>query len=151
MEEKDMRTDEQPVSDGKRSALLRYIVILFAVAFLLVSVSLIVQISSSNSVISNLSSSSSGAVARAEELQDTNRKLETELEETKQTVTELTETLEKTQAEQKKQLAAYDAMLKILTTENPDGDMDYAKAVQTAQELREYLPKDAQTILDNLS
>lgn len=151
MEEKDMRTDEQPVSDGKRSALLRYIVILFAVAFLLVSVSLIVQISSSNSVISNLSSSSSGAVARAEELQDTNRKLEAELEETKQTVAELTETLEKTQAEQKKQRAAHEAMLKILTTENPDGDMDYAKAVQTAQELREYLPKDAQTILDHLS
>ena len=147
MEEKELKTDEQPISAGKRSALLRYIVILFAFAFILVSVSLVVQISSSNSVISDLTSSSSGAIARAEELQATNRALEDELEEQKARNTTLREAATNARQDQRRQQKAYDALLILMTTENPDGDLDYAKAIETLTELRNCLPDTAQALV----
>ena len=51
-----------PLSDARKAALLRYMAILFAVAFLLVLLSLILQTHSSKSTISELSAASTSAL-----------------------------------------------------------------------------------------
>ena len=66
-EEKKTTAAEQPqppapLSDARKAALLRYMAILFAVAFLLVLLSLILQTHSSKSTISELSAASTSAL-----------------------------------------------------------------------------------------
>lgn len=152
MEENKTPAPEQaPVPAGKRSALLRYMVILFAVAFILVVLSLIFQISSTNTVISDLSTSNTGALARAEELQNTNRELQEQLDSANaelQTLREGQEAAQKALDDAENQRDAYDALLTVLTTEPVEGDIAYAKAEQTAENLRSYLSPEAQAMLD---
>ena len=69
-----------PVSDHKRTALLRYMTILFAVAFALVLLSYLIQVFSSRDTISQLSATSASALQNAERLQETNRDLTDENE-----------------------------------------------------------------------
>ncbi len=66
---------QAPVSDHKRTALLRYMTILFAVAFALVLLSYLIQVFSSRDTISQLSATSASALQNAERLQETNREL----------------------------------------------------------------------------
>ena len=73
--------DEQnktPVDDGRKNALLRYIAILFAVAFLFVLLSLVMQMRDSRATISELNAASASALKNAETLQDGNRQLQEE-------------------------------------------------------------------------
>jgi len=65
--------------DSKRTALLRYMIIMFAVAFVLVLMSMVLQTRSSNSTISELHQSSTSALTKAKQLQDTNRDLQDQL------------------------------------------------------------------------
>ena len=64
-----------PMNQQKRTALLRYMTILFAVAFALVLLSYLVQVFSSRDTISQLNATSASALQNAERLQDTNREL----------------------------------------------------------------------------
>ena len=44
---------------------------------------------------------------------------------------------------------AYDALLKVLSTEEPkDGDVEYAKAVGTVRNMKEYLSDDAYVLFE---
>ena len=67
-----------PLSDARKAALLRYMAILFAVAFVLVLLSLILQTHSSKSTISELSAASTSALDNAVKLQEENRALQEE-------------------------------------------------------------------------
>ena len=67
--------EEPQVSSAKRTALLRYMAILFAVAFLLVLLSYLIQVFNSQDTISQLNATSASALQNAERLQDTNREL----------------------------------------------------------------------------
>lgn len=78
------------LSDQKKTALLRYMAVLFGVAFLLVLLSLLIQMRDSNETISTLSQSKAGALERAELLQNENQKLT----EQNQTLSEQTAALE---------------------------------------------------------
>lgn len=82
MNENEKEQNQQPekpaLDDKRKSALLRYVAVLFAVAFIFVLFSLITQMRDSKSTISELSQSSSSALQKAEQLQDTNRQLETD-------------------------------------------------------------------------
>ena len=64
-----------PVNSQKRTALLRYMTVLFAVAFALVLLSYLLQVFNSQSTISQLNATSASALQNAERLQDTNREL----------------------------------------------------------------------------
>ena len=64
-----------PVNSQKRTALLRYMTVLFAVAFALVLLSYLIQVFSSRDTISQLNATSASALQNAERLQDTNREL----------------------------------------------------------------------------
>ncbi|MBP3313241.1 MAG: hypothetical protein J6K84_01080 [Oscillospiraceae bacterium] len=80
--EKTPRSEEekqQEILDLRRGALLRYVVIMFAVALVLVLLSMVLQTKSSNSTISELHQSSTSAIQKAEALQDTNRMLQEQL------------------------------------------------------------------------
>ena len=72
-------TTEKAVLDDKRkNAMLRYIGIMFVVAFLFVLLSMLSQLRTSEATISELNQSSTSALQKAENLQDTNRQLETD-------------------------------------------------------------------------
>ena len=73
-----------PLSEARKTALLRYMAVLFAVAFLLVLLSLILQAHSSKATISELTQTSSSALSNVEQLQAQNRDLQDE----KQTLTQ---------------------------------------------------------------
>lgn len=80
--EKTFRSEEEKqreILDLRRGALLRYVVIMFAVALVLVLLSMVLQTRSSNSTISELHKSSTTALQKAEALQDTNRLLQEQL------------------------------------------------------------------------
>ena len=77
-EEKESRSSA--MSEQKRTALLRYMTILFAVAFLIVLLSYLIQVFNSQSTISQLNATSASALQNAERLQDTNRELTDENE-----------------------------------------------------------------------
>ena len=69
------KQQNEPVNQQKRTALLRYMTILFAVAFALVLLSYLVQVFNSRSTITQLNAASASALQNAERLQDTNREL----------------------------------------------------------------------------
>lgn len=77
MEEKE---PNQTAPDGEKparskNALLRYLTILFAVAFALVLLSYLIQMRNMNTTVSELNKTSSSALSNAERLQDTNQAL----------------------------------------------------------------------------
>ena len=66
-----------PISDEKRTALLRYMAILFGVAFLLVLLTFLIQLRDSKQTISELNKSNASALQNAGKLQDENQALST--------------------------------------------------------------------------
>ncbi len=71
----EQKKPEIPVSHQKRTALLRYMAVLFAVAFALVLLSYLIQVRNSQTTITQLNATSASALQNAERLQDTNREL----------------------------------------------------------------------------
>ena len=68
----------KPLSEKRKSALLRYMAVLFCAAFILVLISLILQTHSSKAKISELNAASTSALSNAEALQNENRALQDE-------------------------------------------------------------------------
>lgn len=67
--------NQPPLDDKKKNALLRYMGILFAFAFLMVLLSFLIQLRNSRLTISELNQASANALQNAEALQDLNREL----------------------------------------------------------------------------
>ena len=70
--------EKTPMEEGRKNALLRYIAVLFAVAFLFVLLSLMMQMRDSRATISELNAASASALKNAEKLQTDNEELRTE-------------------------------------------------------------------------
>ncbi len=129
-ENKNSQPEKSGLDETRKSALLRYVAILFAVAFVLVLVSMLGQMRDSKSTISELSQSSTSAIQKAEQLQDENQELRQENVELvqdkkflQQQVLQLTEESEALQEEaeaaaeqQEKLQEAYEALLAALET-----------------------------------
>ena len=71
-----LEPQEEKLPKAKRTALVRYMAILFVVAFVLVLLSLVLQYYRSSRTITELNHSKLGAIASAEQMQDENRELE---------------------------------------------------------------------------
>ena len=95
-----------PLSDARKAALLRYMAILFAVAFVLVLLSLILQTHSSKSTISELSAASTSALDNAVKLQEENRALQEEQQQLQDELDELQKKLDEETARNEQLLAA---------------------------------------------
>ena len=136
--EEKQETFQSRIPTKKRTALLRYMAVLFVAAFLLVLLSFVTQLRSSNRV-------SASALARAEQLQEDNRELIKKASEATRYITVAREEGEQNLA---KAQTAYDALMVVLYTEPEEGDVAYATAEQTVMDLKEYLSEEAQARFD---
>jgi len=73
-----LQTEKSALDEKKKTALLRYVAIMFAVAFVFVLLSLFGQMRNSKTAISELNQSSTSALQKAEQLQERNQELEKE-------------------------------------------------------------------------
>lgn len=154
----------KPLSEKRKSALLRYMAVLFCAAFILVLISLILQMHSSEAKISELNAASTNALSNAEALQNENRALqddkialEKENQELQVKLDELTQKLdEAAQAEEDTQAAenemikslrteldrtkeAYEALLEAKGCQTREGNVTFSRAMQTLERLKDYL------------
>lgn len=88
------KTEKENITPKYRNALLRYMVILFVVAFLIVSLSLLVQMRNSQNTITALNQTSASALQNAEQLQQQNQALTEENDALQATIRELEDRLE---------------------------------------------------------
>ena len=156
-ENKDVQQTEQqekqsaPLSEARKTALLRYMAVLFAVAFLLVLLSLILQAHSSKATISELTQTSSSALSNVEQLQAQVEDLQKQLDETKQ-ADEKEESAEKLKLEL--ELAhtkeAYEALLVAKNCEMHEGNVTFSKAMDTLADLEQYLGTEARAEYEKL-
>ena len=172
MNEKEQNTQPEKtgLDEKKKTALLRYIAILFAVAFVFVLLSMFAQMRDSKSTISELNQSSTSALQKAEQLQENNQELEKEnayLEgriEELEALEERLEQAEKELKETKKQLeqteADYEALeeeTEQLLKEKEQEKNAVAEAYERLLELQEVVTpgiqkgnEAAETLLDEL-
>lgn len=141
-----------PVSSEKRTALLRYLAILFAVAFLLVLLSYLIQAFHSQSTIDKLNITSASALQNAVSLQETNRELtqenkilNDELDDARASILEYQESInaESKAAADEAKLAATEAVQKaydlLLIASNAASEEEKARALEALKQEKEYL------------
>ena len=90
------------LSDKRRTALLRYMAILFGVAFLLVLLSFLIQMRDSRETISDLHQSNASALQNAGKLQEENQALTAENEQLRLQLENQTDALAEAQSEQER-------------------------------------------------
>lgn len=158
----------------KRNAFLRYMTVIFAVAFLLVLISLVLQAHTAKTAMSDLKESNSSALtnaaANAELLQDENRRLQEEVESlkaelaaaqkpdgTEEALEKLEEEYAELQAQNKELLAtqsgvsaAYDALVVALQCTTREGNVTFSKAMSTVEKNKEYLSQEARNVYESL-
>lgn len=131
-----------PISDEKRTALLRYMAILFGVAFLLVLLTFLIQLRDSKQTISELNKSNASALQNAGKLQDENQALsaanatlEVQVEDLESQVEDLETTkerLEKTQSQLEQELE--EANQKVTDTQTAYVLLGQAKAAASEED-----------------
>lgn len=131
----------EKLSRAKRTALIRYIAILFIFAFLIVLLSLFLQFrSTTTKQISDLTSASNSAIARAEQLQEENLEL-------KKVVKQLQKDAEDAQKAHEEELVkeqeVYDALMLLLT--KPRKNISGPKFVDAVKAVTEGKEKLSQT------
>jgi len=77
-DEEEPLEETPPLSERKKNALLRYMAILFGVAFLLVLLSFLIQLRDTRETISDLNQTNASALQNAGRLQDENQRLQKE-------------------------------------------------------------------------
>lgn len=157
-----------PLSDARKAALLRYMAILFAVAFLLVLLSLILQTHSSKSTISELSAASTSALDNAVKLQEQNRTLQEEKQQLQDELDELQKKLDEETARNEQLLAAsqdeekdtkqelrdkeqelehtrmaYEALLTAMNCDTREGNVTFSRAMETVARYADCLSEEA--------
>lgn len=154
---------EKPLSREKKSALLRYMAILFAVAFVLVLVSLMLQYRTSNQQITALNESTSNALRNAEQLQTENRELQDEVRALEDEIHALESEKQKLSTdlavakaqpvadpEQEDRLEAYEALFTALRCTDKEGNVTYSKAMETVKRNRSLLSESADALYQSL-
>ena len=116
----------KPLSEKRKSALLRYMAVLFCAAFILVLIPLILQTHSSEAKISELTEKLDEAAQAEEDSQAAEnemiKSLRTELDRTKE---------------------AYEALLEAKSCETREGNVTFSRAMQTLERLKDYLGQTA--------
>ena len=167
--------EKKPLSDKKKTALLRYMAILFAAAFVLVLVSLVLQMHNSQQTISELNETKSNALTNAEQLQAQNRELQQDKTDLQSQLDDLqkqlddekamNEDLQKASDDAEAQLTAtqeenqraidytkeaYDALMVAVSATTKEGNVTYSKAMDSLKLLHIYLSESACEIYKSL-
>ena len=143
---------EKQFSDEKKTALMRYMTVMFAVAFLMVLVSFLIQ----NHSITELSESTNNLSGRVEALQEQNRELEDENEALKQEIEALTEQHETAKSEHqetatlREKVETYEALVTALSCETKEGNLSYSNAMETLKFNQKYLSEPAKQLYRTL-
>jgi len=132
--EQSPETFQTHMPDSKRTALLRYMIIMFAVAFVLVLMSMVLQTRSSNSTISELHQSSTSALTKAKQLQDTNRDLQDQIRQLNKDMDALNDRLSVVSGELTAAKAALEAGNNDLTTAKAQLETAWKKNETLTQE-----------------
>ena len=167
--------EPKPLSETRKAALLRYMTILFSAAFVLVLISLILQMHSSEAKISELNAASTSALSNAEALQAENRALQddkialeaektdlqAQLDELQTRVDELeaaqadASTVEndviaalRTELDHTKE--AYEALLTAKSCTMREGNVTFSKAVGTVEKYKDRLSEAALAVYQGL-
>ena len=125
----------KPLSEKRKAALLRYMTILFSAAFVLVLISLILQMHSSEAKISELNAASTSALSNAEALQSENRSLQDE----KIAPAAENEMIKSLRTELDRTKEAYEALLEAKSCDTREGNVTFSRAMQTLERLKDYL------------
>ena len=166
----------QPISENRKAAFLRYMAILFAVAFVMVLSSMILQSKTSKATISELNEASRSALQNAMKLQEENRALQEERDELDRRVAALTEqlsegeavreeleqTISQQEAQEKEAAAerertlnhtveAYEALLVAMQCETQEGNVTFSRAVDTVERFMDCLGPRAQAAYEALT
>lgn len=136
-----MEEKTEGVSKEKRLALLRYLEILFLVAFALVVISLLIQMHSTNTTISHLTEASESMLSRAETLQEENRELQ-------DTVASLTQELTLAKAESEDVRIAYEALSAVLASPYTEQTVEHAKEIETVYNYKSYYTESAWALFE---
>ncbi len=146
-EENKKRTPQEPepqaekLPKAKRTALIRYIAILFVFAFLIVLGSLFLQYrSTATRQISDLTSEKTSALAQAEQLQNDNLELQKTVAKLEADADEAQKAHEEELAEQQK---VYDALIRLLSKPDKINDPRFVEAVKTVTEGKDKLSQAA--------
>ncbi len=178
MNEEQQNQTDGALSEKRKTALLRYLAIMLVMAFVLVAISLVLQMHSSQATISELNKNNSSALANAEQLQEQNRQLQDEVRQLSQTIEDqrdeiasleqqlqsledekprdqqemdqLREALQDAEARLNDALRAYDALLTALSCETREGNLTYSRAMDTVEENRQYLSDSALALYESL-
>ena len=169
-EQLDAAQTEQELAK-KRNAFLRYMTIVFAVAFLLVLVSLVLQMHTAKAAMSDLKESNSSALtnaaANAELLQEQVDALTAKLaeaDEARSAQAERIAALEKELAEARdsgselseeklaraETIQAYDALLTALRCTTREGNVTFSKAIGTVESYKDRLSEAALAVYEGL-
>lgn len=143
----------RPVDEKKKTALLRYLAVLFAVAFLLVLVSLLAQMRNSQTTISQLTQTSTSATENIQQLQENNRNLEAALEAEKTANQDLLDALAESHDKEEKTLQAYEQLLlvvKLASQGSWEGNVALSKAMDTLEEQKQYLDQNGLEVYESL-
>ena len=154
----------KPLDEKKKTALLRYSLILFAAAFLIVLLSMLSQMRDTHHELSKLNQSSSSALQKAEQLQDTNRQLEEENERLQEELEALQVQLEESNARNEalgkemlsavgKEKEAYEVLLTAMTLVTPgsqEGNVAASRALENLKNYEEYLGEEGLKIYQSL-
>lgn len=177
-------TFQTRMPESKRTALLRYMIIMFAVAFVLVLMSMVLQTRSSNSTISELHQSSTSALTKAKQLQDTNRDLQDQLRRLNDEMSNINDRMsavsgelsaakaeletanndlattraqldaawknnEALTQEKENQKVVYTALAVVLLGSGGEGDVEYSRALETVEKMKQYLDPTVVSLYDD--
>lgn len=160
-EEKEMQPEQvqAPLSEKKRTAMLRYIAVLFAVAFALVLLSHLIQSRSSETTIRELNATSVIALQNAEKLQEDNRSLTEKNEELSEALDNANSVVAEYHESMSAELAgayqrgvdetakAYELLMKAMAEQDEELR---AKLLAELEPLKGCLTEDAQKTLEEL-
>ena len=141
------------LDDKKKTAVLRYLAVLFAAAFLIVLLSMLSQFRNSMDTISQLNQSSTNALAKAEQLQDTNRQLEERVRQLEQQLADTNALLMELEAAEGKEKEAYELLLtaiKLVTPGSQEGNVAASKALDNLKNYESYLGEEGLKIYKSL-
>ena len=166
--------EKSGLDENRKNALLRYIAIMFVVALVFFLLSMLNELRSSEATISELNQSSASALQKAEQLQDTNRQLETDnafyqgqIEELEERLQDLQDQLEETQEKHDRQMdelealleqaeedqsqirQAYDLLLEAQALAQEE-DESLPEVLKELEEYKQYLGKSAMKTYENL-
>ena len=143
----------RPVEERRKTALLRYLAILFAVAFLLVLASMLAQMRNSQTTISQLTQSSTSAAENIQQMQETNRNLQDALEAEQTANQNLLDALNQAQQENEKTRQAYEQLLLVIQLASQgqwEGNVALSRAIDALEEQKQYLDQTGLEVYESL-